>query len=80
MIFELCYIEAIVVLMNDYHTQKIPRNTYGVMRDVSFSVVSESRHVLLTQAELLNDSTITLNVLALEVVKERAALTYHLNE
>ena len=50
------------------------------MRDVSFSVVSESRHVLLTQAELLNDSTITLNVLALEVVKERAALTYHLNE
>ena len=36
------------------------------MRDVSFSVVSESRQVLLTQAELLNDSTITLNVLALE--------------
>ena len=67
-------------LMNDYHIQKIPRNTQGVMRDVSFSVVSESRHVLLTQAELLNDSTITLNVLALEVVKERAALTYHLNE
>ena len=35
---------------------------------------------LLTQTELLNDSTITLDVLALEVVEERTALTYHLNE
>ena len=35
---------------------------------------------LLTQAEVLNDSTITLDVFALEVVEERAALTYHLNE
>ena len=35
---------------------------------------------LLTQAESLHDGTITLDVLALEIVEERTALTYHLHE
>ena len=35
---------------------------------------------LLAEAERLNQSTVALNVAVLYVVKQRAALTYHLNE
>jgi len=35
---------------------------------------------LLTQAESLHDGTVTLDVVAFEVVEERTALTYQFNE